>query len=532
MNVGTVLFTESDNSKDCWSTENIALLTSRMMLEDILPSREILLIKDGRFITDIIDYFRLVLEVVRKVTYGKVKHIMLIALTDTLGGYLNHFVMPIAKRAFYAGYIDFDNMERLYQLFDEIKCFLRTNGHGWAKPVKEFSIQMSAQPLPMLSPAPKTDPCKGLIVYEKSLEGVSGKACPIGIPMPFFDSKTHPASIAVPFKTYSLRNMESKSASYVLVKFYMAATKCLAKRNANKKSMTEFNSNFYSWIHSQVYPHLNDDKFFSAFGGILRVEETLARMGATQISNKEIGNYNIMPEAQLKEYAKECPEEATKRKKSNLILMALLATIFIWFILGSMFICYRIKAAKSRTPDCYCDKTDDVAPNKSSTSHTSKPSKSSSKMSKLSSKLFGSSKGSVCKKTSLSSRTSKKTSTSSCRPSRAASRGRSSDSDETDATGRRKSPTPSILSKRSTSSVGSRSTSKSSRKPLYPASCACHTSMTGKYRMTSSSEEQMKKKENELPLVFGYELETSSETPRGNTNDPSEDVGDYGAMSK
>lgn len=85
MNVGTVLFTESDNSKDCWSTENIALLTSRMMLEDILPSREVLLIKDGRFITDIVDYFRLVLEVVRKVTYGKVKHIMLIALTDTLG---------------------------------------------------------------------------------------------------------------------------------------------------------------------------------------------------------------------------------------------------------------------------------------------------------------------------------------------------------------------------------------------------------------------------------------------------------------
>lgn len=60
-----------------------------------------------------------------------------------LGGYLNHFVVPIAKRAFYAGYIDFDNMERLYQLFDEIKCFLRTNGHGWAKPVKEFSKNLN-----------------------------------------------------------------------------------------------------------------------------------------------------------------------------------------------------------------------------------------------------------------------------------------------------------------------------------------------------------------------------------------------------
>lgn len=85
MNGGTVLFSESDNTKQCWSSENIALLTSRMILEDVLPSPHSLKMNSEDFVADIIDYFRLILEVVREVTFGKTKHIMLLALTDLLG---------------------------------------------------------------------------------------------------------------------------------------------------------------------------------------------------------------------------------------------------------------------------------------------------------------------------------------------------------------------------------------------------------------------------------------------------------------
>lgn len=85
INVGTVLFTESDLNKECWSCENIALLTSRMLMEDILPAEEALVIRDDDFISNIVEYFHLVLEVVRKVTYGKAKHVMLLSMTDVLG---------------------------------------------------------------------------------------------------------------------------------------------------------------------------------------------------------------------------------------------------------------------------------------------------------------------------------------------------------------------------------------------------------------------------------------------------------------
>lgn len=84
-NIGTVLFAPSDANKDCWSAENLALLTARMVLEGILPERDSLNVNDEQMVNDVIEYFRLILEVVRKTTTGKIKHIMLLALTDTLG---------------------------------------------------------------------------------------------------------------------------------------------------------------------------------------------------------------------------------------------------------------------------------------------------------------------------------------------------------------------------------------------------------------------------------------------------------------
>lgn len=87
LNVGTTLFTKADVFKECWSTEQLALLTSRMILEDLLPSITILVIDCNEFVSDLVEYFRLILEIVRQETHGKTKHITLTALSDVLGGY-------------------------------------------------------------------------------------------------------------------------------------------------------------------------------------------------------------------------------------------------------------------------------------------------------------------------------------------------------------------------------------------------------------------------------------------------------------
>ncbi|XP_039314990.1 uncharacterized protein LOC120359817 [Solenopsis invicta] len=109
------------------------------------------------------DYFHICLESVRRLSVGKTKHLMLKALADTLGGYLRVYILPITRHSFYAGNIKYRNAKMLFELFDELKIFLRTNGAGWSKPSQDFAnIRIS----PIVITPPKTSvACNGLITY-------------------------------------------------------------------------------------------------------------------------------------------------------------------------------------------------------------------------------------------------------------------------------------------------------------------------------------------------------------------------------
>lgn len=96
---------------------------------------------------------------------------------------MNHVVLPVAKYAYYSGTLNYENTQKLYQLFDELKCFLRTNGEGWEKPMKItgklalpirgelfyrdafLADKLDIQALPAESHG-GVNPCKGLILYE------------------------------------------------------------------------------------------------------------------------------------------------------------------------------------------------------------------------------------------------------------------------------------------------------------------------------------------------------------------------------
>lgn len=85
LNIGTVLFTHADSRRECYSADEVALLTSRMMFQDLLPTEDELQIQCNENIMDLIEYFRIALSVVRCLTFGRTKHIILMAITDTLG---------------------------------------------------------------------------------------------------------------------------------------------------------------------------------------------------------------------------------------------------------------------------------------------------------------------------------------------------------------------------------------------------------------------------------------------------------------
>lgn len=84
-NVGTVLFSKSDNLKTCWNDADIALLTSRMLFEDILPLDTVFDIENDHFIAALVEYFQLVVSTVSRSAQGAAKHVLLLSLCDCLG---------------------------------------------------------------------------------------------------------------------------------------------------------------------------------------------------------------------------------------------------------------------------------------------------------------------------------------------------------------------------------------------------------------------------------------------------------------
>lgn len=142
LNVGTVLFTKMDLHKPCWSGEDLALLSSRMIFEDLLPFQAEIRIEDDEFIEDVVCYLHQIIDLIRSSTEGRNKRITLLAFTDFLGGYLHHLLYPNAKYAYYAGVIAFGSVYKVKQLFDELKWFLRTNGEGWTKETDKGAPQI------------------------------------------------------------------------------------------------------------------------------------------------------------------------------------------------------------------------------------------------------------------------------------------------------------------------------------------------------------------------------------------------------
>ena len=110
------------------------------------------------------DYFHICLECVRKLSIGKTKHLMLKALADTMGGYLKVYILPLTKHSFYAGNIKYRNARRLFELFEELKNFLHTNGDGWRKPTLVGSNHVKIPPI-IITPSRSSAACNGLVTY-------------------------------------------------------------------------------------------------------------------------------------------------------------------------------------------------------------------------------------------------------------------------------------------------------------------------------------------------------------------------------
>lgn len=77
----------------------------------------------------------------------------------------------MAKHAFYMGNISYESIRKLYDLYDELVAFLRTNGRYWFPPITNFAGMNHGAKLEVLptSGDEKSDPCSGLLYTERKL---------------------------------------------------------------------------------------------------------------------------------------------------------------------------------------------------------------------------------------------------------------------------------------------------------------------------------------------------------------------------
>ncbi|XP_024889050.1 uncharacterized protein LOC112465642 [Temnothorax curvispinosus] len=309
------------------------------------------------------DYFHICLESVRRLSVGKTKHLMLKALADTLGGYLRVYILPITRHSYYAGNIKYRNARMLFELFDELKVFLQTNGASWSKPSQDLpNIRIP----PIIITPPKTSfACNGLITYS-ACYGNEATANEVTIPLPFLDNEAEPNSIALPFKTDSLQSLYSEKSAFALVKYYIASVKCITSRSSTKTRLRKFNKDFYTWLQQSVRRHLDDEKWYPAFGGVLRVLATLREsdIGGDIMKSRTSGTYQVMPKvgtgrtSQTDEsgsslYKGKGENSTTTLGPTELVIIAVLSVLMMWLLVGLSLVCYRFLTKPSEgCPPC------------------------------------------------------------------------------------------------------------------------------------------------------------------------------------
>lgn len=339
-NVRTVIFRQTDMDKACWSREEIALLFTRRMLQELLPKRK------PAAVPLLLDYFKECLETVKKLATSRRTHTLVItALADTLGGYLQAFGLPMAHQAFYEGTLGYNGVKQLHELQDAFKKLLRTDGGGWTKPVK-IKRSSGISPLHISKAPPGVDPCLNMVT-KNELSRDGGKT---EILMPFFDDGCPPTSIALPFKDRNLYSLCSKNGVNILVKYYSKSVWCLTQVYGTA-SIPEsgpsqvpqvqcFFTSFSQWIEANVLPRLRDPILYPAFGSVLRlvatlhcrVKEAKTLRGKMFNGAETLGSINLSDEC-------EDEDDATPRKFYIIVISSLV--IAFWLIVLIIYLLFK-----------------------------------------------------------------------------------------------------------------------------------------------------------------------------------------------
>uniref|UniRef100_A0A1A9WFB6 Uncharacterized protein n=1 Tax=Glossina brevipalpis TaxID=37001 RepID=A0A1A9WFB6_9MUSC len=275
--LGTNLF--GNVRKKCFSLEEVALLSARRDFEYLIPKEYPESLLNDRFVTILMKYFYSIHEMISDMSNEESKGVTQRAFYDTLGGYLNYYLVPVSKYSFYAGQISLQTVENVILLHRNCKKYLNVNGNGWKPPMKDILRKLKSvhiEPLHM----DKAKGCSGatfclhLDMNSDQIDCDKGKMI---VPLPKLEPEDHNNflnNICLPFKREQTYDLRSGSSAYVLVKFYETVSKCYQYEHIDQNY---FNNKFRNWLLENVYVHMNDEQFYPGLGAVLRIYEYLKR---------------------------------------------------------------------------------------------------------------------------------------------------------------------------------------------------------------------------------------------------------------
>ncbi|XP_070142422.1 uncharacterized protein [Drosophila kikkawai] len=285
--LGTNLF--DSQRKTCFSVEEIALMSARRTLEQLVPKSFPNCMLSDSVVHMLIRFVNTVNRIVQEMSDEGTRRLPQRAFYDALGGYLRHHLVPAAQVSYYGGRLKLKTMQCLLKIKRQSYVVLNTNGNAWRSPAKDIMCQFKGSKIePINLEGSKFEDgaasCSQLDQSSVSQDLDQGQMI---VPLPQLepvDSEGYLSNIFLPFRQRRIYNLRSPTCSCVLVRFFKIVTSC---HRFQGKSQANYNNKLLNWIRENVHSHYIDEMFYPGLGGILRIQETLLHLAKEQEDCKD-----------------------------------------------------------------------------------------------------------------------------------------------------------------------------------------------------------------------------------------------------
>ncbi|XP_017011565.2 uncharacterized protein [Drosophila takahashii] len=274
--LGTNLF--GNYRKNCFSTEDIALISARKDFELLVPKSFPQCLLTDSVVHMLIRYFNTVNQIVKKMSDEDTRMILQRAFYDALGGYLRYYLVPMAQVSYYAGRIKLSTVERLVTIYRQCRTTLNTNGNGWRTPNKDIMSQFKGtkiEPVYLPKSCQSQEDASSCAQLDQSCISQEPDQGTMIVPMPRLETPDEHGmltNIYLAFRKRRIYNLRSPRSANVLVRFFQTLTSCYRFQGV---SQVNYNRQLLAWIRENLQMHYADEVFYPGLGGILQVQERI-----------------------------------------------------------------------------------------------------------------------------------------------------------------------------------------------------------------------------------------------------------------